>query len=305
MYVVAIDSGGTKVNGAVVDENGHILEKKRYGSGNRDGDIYISIYQQIIEDYCSRYPIQAVGIACNGMIDDQKGIVLAGPNYSNWNNRPIAQELSQKTNLPVVLGNDCIMGVAGEWWCGALRNLHSFVGIMIGTGLGGAHVDHGKLIRGDNFGAGEIGHMILHRGGYPCFCGQRGCVERYVSGTALWTIYNLHSKGEKISSGYEFFDRYRCGDPLAISVLDEFVWDLAQVMVSLTDLCAPQAVLIGGGIADTHDLWEADLEKKFRSMLSPMHESVKILYAECGNDAALLGVAKSAMDRLSQNKHSF
>lgn len=298
MYVIAIDSGGTKINGAVVNEKGEIIAKKRCASGNGDGDVYLSIYERIIEEYCEQYPIEAVGIACNGIIDDQNGIVLNGPNYVNWENRPIAHELQEKINLPVILGNDCIMGVLGESWCGALRNMDTFVGIMIGTGLGGAQIDHGRLIHGYQFGAGEIGHMILHRDGYPCYCGQCGCAERYVSGTALWTIFNMRSEKENISSGYEFFDRYCSEDPIAVEVLDEFLWDLAQVMVNLTDLCAPQAVLIGGGIADTHELWEDKLQERFRSMLTHMHQNIKIVYAECGNDAALLGVAKAAFNHL-------
>ena len=174
------------------------------------------------------------------------------------------------------------------------------VGIVIGTGLGGAMVSNGAFWHGAQFGAGEIGHMILHPDGLPCYCGQKGCVERYVSGTALWSNYNREVGADRLHSGYQFFEVLRSGDPAARKVMDAFVDDLSLVMVDISNLCNPDAFLIGGGISDTRGVWAEALERRFRERVCGCMKDTAIVYASMGNDAALLGAAKFGFERLKQ-----
>lgn len=301
MYVISIDSGGTKVVGAVVDGSGTIVEKKRWESLERNGDSLVGIFRNIIRDYSGRYPISAVGIGANGRIDSNRGVIVNCGVYTNWEGRHLKEELEGEFPFPVVLNNDCYSAIRGELWMGAARGYDVVSGIIIGTGIGGALVSHGKFWGGAHFGAGEVGHMLLHRDGLPCYCGQKGCVERYVSGTALWNSYNRVTGRESLHSGYEFFDALRGGDPAAREVLDRFVDDLSVVLCSIANLCDPDVFLIGGGISETRSFWGDALARRFQERAGTCIRPTQIVYASTGNDAALLGAAKFALEALEQS----
>lgn len=298
MYAIAIDSGGTKIVGSVVDENGTILEKERHPSGEKNGNFLLETCCGIIEQYRRKYDISVIGIGCNGRIDVKQGIVKDGSIYSNYNGRNIRKELHDFSKLPVSVNNDCYIGIYGEIWKGAAQGYDSVAGLILGTGIGGAIYENGRFLHGGHFGAGEIGHMILHRNGTPCYCGQSGCVERYVSGTALWKHYNERVKTEKISSGYEFFELYHASDPDATAVLEQFVEDLSLVMVNIANLADPGVFLIGGGLADTSADWAEKLAESYRHFAGSYLRSTPVVYAKMGNDAALLGAAKFGFDYL-------
>ena len=298
MYAISIDSGGTKVVGAVVDEKGKILTKARHEIPVRNGDYLIDVFRDIINRYSSEYPIDVVSIGGNGRIDPVRGIILNCGVYQNWQGRHLREELQQTCRLPVSVNNDCYCAIKGELWQGAAREYSVVVGIIIGTGLGGAMADHGRFWHGARFGAGEIGHMILRPDGLPCYCGQKGCVERYVSGTALWNAYNRAVGEEQLSSGYEFFERYNGGDATARQVLSTFLDDLSVVMANISNLCDPDAILIGGGISETKEVWAQELENRYRHQVGDCMQKTKIVYASMGNDAALLGAAKFGFELL-------
>ena len=300
MNVIAIDSGGTKIVGAVVDEEGNILEKKRHKNEGHSGDFLVETYKDIILEYKKKYKIESVGLGVNGRIDIVNGVVKDCTRYTNYEGRHLREELESASNIPVSLNNDCYVGVYGEIWKGAAQGYPAVTGIMLGTGVGGAIYENGRFLHGGHFGAGELGHQILHRNGIPCFCGQAGCVERYVSGTALWEQYNLKIGMRAISSGYEFFDLLHGGDEAAKAVLDTFVNDLGYVMVNIANLCDPSAFLIGGGLADTRAVWAETLQERYESYAGPYLRKTPIIYASRGNDAALLGAAKFAFDMLSE-----
>ncbi len=296
MLTLAIDSGGTKVVGAVVDAQGSIIEKKRIMVPERDGDCLVRIFLDIIEAGRKKYRIDLIGIGANGRIDPERGVITDCGVYRNWEGRHLAAELFSHCRIPVSVHNDCSCAIKGELWRGAIRGKQSVAGMIIGTGLGGAILDRGEFIRGSCYGAGEVGHMILHAQGKPCYCGQCGCAERYVSGTALWESYNERAGVSQLHSGYAFFDRYTAGDPLAGRILDNFVEDLALLMTSIANLCAPEVFLIGGGIGETHALWSDALQQSYRKHVGTSLKDTQIVYASRGNDSALLGAAAFALE---------
>lgn len=299
MNALSIDSGGTKVVGAVVDQHGRILAKVRYDVPKRDGDCLIEIYTNIFNQYRSKFQIDVVGVGANGRIDPVRGIVLDSGVHANWDGRHLLEELQTVWgNIPICIHNDCHCAIKGELWKGAAHEFDIVAGIIIGTGLGGALVDHGRFWYGNRYSAGEIGHTILHQQGFSCYCGQKGCAERYVSGTALWQNYNLLLGKESLNSGYQFFDRYRAGDPIALNVMNDFIDGLKLLMINISNLCAPEAILIGGGIADTRDVWGKTLEERYRNEVSEYMKDTRIIYTSTGNDAAVYGAAKFAFELL-------
>ncbi|CCX41534.1 putative uncharacterized protein [Clostridium sp. CAG:1024] len=299
MNALSIDSGGTKVIGAVVTQEGDILSKVRYNIPQRDGDCLVEIYTDIFNQFRSKFQIDVVGIGANGRIDPVRGIILDCGVHANWDGRHLGEELrADWGEIPICIHNDCHCAIKGELWQGAAREFDVVAGIIIGTGLGGAIVDHGRFWYGSRYGAGEIGHTILHPQGFPCSCGQKGCAERYVSGTALWQNYNLQLGKECLSSGYQFFDRYRAGDPIALNVMNDFIDGLKLLMINISNLCAPEAILIGGGIADTRDVWGKTLAERYRNEVCAYMKNTRIVYASAGNDAAVFGAAKFAFELL-------
>jgi len=296
MIVAAIDTGGTKIAGAAVNEKGEILKRCRVENTGRTGAFILDAYRRILDELGREYPIGAIGIGAGGRIDERQGKVLDAVRiYSDYIGLEIKKTLEGEYHLPVAVTNDCRAAILGERWQGEAGAYQDLVGIILGTGVGGGIVCEGQLLLGDKGGMGEIGHIILHPGGRACTCGQRGCAEQYVSGTALWSLYNERTAGEHIASGYEFFERVKAGDQAAGEVLDQFVRDLAVCAVSCVNAYDPQALLFGGGLLDTSDIWWDGFVREYEICGSDHARKKKLLRAGKGNDAALLGAAWLAL----------
>ena len=303
MIAAAIDTGGTKINGAAVDEEGNILKKIRIENTGRTGAFIMDAYRKILRELTEAFPIKAVGIGAGGRIDERAGKVLYAVGiYQDYIGLPMKQLLEEEFQLPTAVTNDCRAGLIGEKWKGSAAGYENVTGIILGTGVGGGVIDHHRILEGAFSGFGEIGHMILHPGGRLCTCGQRGCAEQYISGTALWQIYNERSGSASLSSGYEFFGRVQHNDGIALEVLKEFQLDLASCAVSCANLLDPEVILIGGGLADTADYWWDGFTAYYREIGNQHTQNQKLILAARGNDAALLGAARIAFD-LYKTRH--
>lgn len=303
MIAAAIDTGGTKINGAAVDEEGNILKKIRIENTGRTGAFIMDAYRKILRELTEAFPIKAVGIGAGGRIDERAGKVLYAVGiYQDYIGLPMKQLLEEEFQLPTAVTNDCRAGLIGEKWKGSAAGYENVTGIILGTGVGGGVIDHHRILEGAFSGFGEIGHMILHPGGRLCTCGQRGCAEQYISGTALWQIYNERSGSASLSSGYEFFGRVQHNDGIALEVLKEFQLDLASCAVSCANLLDPEVILIGGGLADTADYWWDGFTAYCREIGNQHTQNQKLILAARGNDAALLGAARIAFD-LYKTRH--
>jgi glucokinase len=296
---VAIDTGGTKIAGAAIDEGGQVLHKVRYPNETRVGTFILGVYEKIIDEMRIRFEISSVGIGAGGHIEPIDGRVLfAVDSFKDYIGIPIGIEMRRRCGLPVIVDNDARMALYGERWKGAAQGYGDVFGIMLGTGVGGGYICGGRAVYGAGCSAGEVGHFILYPNGRLCGCGQRGCVEQYLSGTALWEIFNERAGAKKLSSGYEFFELFDDGNVIAGGVLSDFVKDLAVCAVSITNILAPEAILFGGGLMDTSERWWGDFLEGYRREKGTNISGVALLRAKMGNDAALLGAAWSAFNRL-------
>lgn len=294
--VAAIDTGGTKIVGAAVNEKGAILKEIRVPNTERNGPFLIKTYKELLKTLQKEYEISAIGIGAGGRIDEKTGTVLYAVDiYSDYIGLNIKEIMEAEFNVPVRVTNDCRAAVYGEQWLGAAKDYNQIFGIILGTGVGGGYFHDGVMLDGFRGGCGEIGHVILHGNGRKCLCGQRGCVEQYISGTALWKIYCERKPEAKISSGYEFFDLYRQGDLTAAKILEEFIDDLAVCAVNCANLYDPQIILIGGGLTDTSEFWWAQLLEKYESVGNQHTKKIPLVKVLRGNQAALLGAAKIAL----------
>jgi len=295
--VIAIDTGATKIAAAVVSDSGDILASMQLPNTGRSGPSIIEAYLMIITEFQKSFPISAVGIGAGGRVDPLDGKVLFATDiYTDYIGISIGTEVTKQCGLPTFVDNDCRVAVYGEYWKGSAKGFEDVFGIILGTGVGGGYIQNGKPVYGSGFSAGEIGHAILHPNGKACLCGQHGCVEQYLSGTALWESYNSIAENNTISSGYEFIELLDSEDTIAKIVMETFIQDLAVCTVSVANLISPDAILFGGGVMDTANRWWKRFEEVYLSTGSTHCRSVKLLRAETGNNAALLGAAWIALD---------
>ncbi len=297
MIAAAIDTGGTKIAGAAVDENGTILKKIRIENSGRTGPFIMDAYRQILTELQKDFPLDAIGVGAGGRIDEEEGRVLYAVGiYTDYIGLPIRQLLQQEFHLPTAVTNDCRAALAGEQWLGAAAGCQDVTGVILGTGLGGGVISRGRLLPGAFGGLGEVGHMILHPGGRPCTCGQNGCAEQYLSGTALWKSYNQRIGWDHLHSGYDFFTLIDQKDETALSILEAFKRDLASLTVTLANLLDPELILIGGGLADTAAYWWDGFLEHYHNTGNLHTQNQKLALASKGNEAPLLGAARLAFN---------
>lgn len=293
--VIGIDLGGTKINIGVIDEEGSIIHRMKLDTEKNKGRNHIlNKFKIAIGEIISQFHIDAIGIGTPGFINVDTGIVtFAGETIANWRGTNIKEEIETEFSLPVIVDNDANVAAVGEGWLGAARNYSSFIMLTLGTGVGGAfYTESSGIIRGQNWQAGELGHMILYPNGIKCNCGQSGCVEQYLSGTAIERFYK--EKYKETLCGKEIFAKAHSGDEKCKAIVDEFIVNLAIYLVSIKNLLDPEVVVIGGGVIDSKEYWLDRVEEQFRKRLNS-ETYFSIIPAKLSNDAGMYGAAKLAL----------
>lgn len=188
-YIVGVDIGGTKVACVLADEQGNILARRWQPTRAQEG--WQAVVQQLFEmaeqvmDEVPRHRIRGIGISCGGPLDSRKGIVFSPPNLPGWDAVPIKRIFEERFGLPARLENDANATALAEHRFGAGRGTRNMVFMTWGTGIGGGLILDGRLYRGTNDLAGEIGHTTILLGGPLCGCGKHGCLEALASGPAI------------------------------------------------------------------------------------------------------------------------
>lgn len=298
--VIGIDIGGTKIKAGLIDEKGKIIEKIRLETESVKGrDIILSKVFNIIDIFKESHTISAIGIGSPGFINSNKGIVEYVVNTMiDWQGTNIKKEIEDRISIPTVVDKDSNLAAIGEMWMGAAKNLDSFIMITLGTGVGGSYYNSKfGTIKGHHWRAGEIGHTILYPDGAQCACGQKGCVEQYISGTAIERMYE-ERYGRELK-GSEIFKRGYEGDPNSKAILDEFLKNGSIFLTSLTNFADPEAIIISGGLINSKEYWLEGLIRQFKERLNgDMYP--EIIPAELSNDAGMIGAAKIAFDYLEK-----
>lgn len=296
-YVIGIDLGGTKINAGIVDEYGNIIKKESTSTSKTGNRIEIlDKIAMLINKLTSEYEIKGIGIGSPGFIDSDKGEVLTiSGNVIGWSGTKIKNELGKRFDYPIQVENDANAAAICEGWVGAGKDFDSFVMITLGTGLGGGIIVNNNLIRGSHYQGAELGHAILYPNGVRCNCGQYGCVERYISGTAVEYFYE-EKTGIKLT-GEEIFANYY-NDEIAKGVIDKFANDLGWFLISLKNILDPEAIVIGGGVILSKDVWWDNMINHYLKNVND-DPSIRILPAKYLNDSGIIGAAKSILDKIN------
>lgn len=291
-HVIAIDIGGTKTIGAIINENGKLLDSIRIPTNPKLGpeNLMKSLFE-IIEQLRVTKEIDCIAIGSAGRINTDTGeVFFASDNIPGWTGVKIKEIVESKFKIKTVVDNDCKVTGLGEEWKGSAIGKKSYVCIALGTGIGAAVKLNGELIHGCHWSAGELGHMTLYPNGRQCNCGLKGCFEQYCSGTALVKIFNEKSEN-KISTGYEFFDLVKDKNEIASLVLDNFIDDLVIAILSLSNIYDPEVFILGGGLIDTKCYWwDKMIDKIKKSPLTSLFVP-SIVPATLGSKAAIYGAA--------------
>lgn len=291
--VVCFDVGGTFIKYGVVNEEGDILFKSKLHTPKENCKRTIpEIMIQKINGLKKEYNIYSVGISTAGKVDSERGeIIFASENLPKYTGAKLSQEVKNYTGLDCFVENDVNSAALAERWKGAAKGLSTFVCLTLGTGVGGAIVVNGKLYKGVMGGSGEIGHMIINEDGDNCNCGSKGCFERYASTAALIRSYSMISgiPEEKVS-GEDIFMKIIAGDKQAINAYKKFLNHIVTGLISITHIFDPGLIVLGGGISAQGNSFFQDLNELFKRRVMPSYgEYTKIVKAELGNDAGLLG----------------
>ena len=245
--VLAIDLGGSSMKGAVVAEDGVTVASETRSTPDRDivealVDLLRSLERVATNLGCS---VIGAGVVTPGIVDEETGVVLFAANL-NWRDIPLLRMLRDQFGFPIALGHDVRAAGLAERQLGAARGAGDFVIVTIGTGVAAALVSTGRTIVGASGSAGEFGHIPAVPGGEPCRCGQRGCLEVYVSGAGLAHRYAVRAGGRL--SSQEIVSRLG-PDQVANEVWSDAVHVLAQGLVIMTLLLDPAVIVLGGGFS--------------------------------------------------------
>lgn len=292
----AIDIGGTSVKLGIVDETGTVLAKAEE-SVNFDGyqtpvltTVLRAAKQFLTEQGKKPEALAGIGVSATGQIDSKAGVV-AGTcgNFPNYIGSPIKTELEAAFGLPVTVANDANCMCLGEVWVGGAKGYTDVIGVTLGTGVGGGILTGGHLLEGSRGLGGELGHFRTHAlDGALCTCGATGCWEHYAATTAL--VRKAQSFNEAWNNGRVIFEQAQAGNTRILTILDDWIDEIAQGLAGMVHIFNPQLILIGGGVSAQQELLIDPLAKKVRASIMPAFaEGLEIRAAQLHNDAGMVG----------------
>ncbi|MFI1102812.1 ROK family protein [Streptomyces melanogenes] len=297
--VAALDIGGTKIAGALVDADGRLLVRtQRATPAQEDGETVVRAVDEVLAELAGSAlwgRVTALGIGSAGPVDASNGTV-SPVNIPGWRGFPLVARVRAATGgLPVELVGDGVAMTAAEHWLGAARGYDNALCMVVSTGVGGGLVLGGRLHPGPTGNAGHIGHISVDLDGDPCPCGARGCVERIASGPniarrALEGGWTPGPDGD--TSAAAVAAAARAGHPVALASFERAAQALAAGIAATATLTEIEIAVIGGGVAGAGDILFAPLRRALHDYATlSFVQGLKVAPALMGTDAGLVGAA--------------
>ena len=314
---IGVDLGGTAIKALAVTGAGRILARTARPTEVSAGHArVVKNLAAAIQDLDARMRadpsassghalVPTIGVGVPGVLDTERGLVIASPNFPDWNGFPLRDRLQEACGRPVAIENDANAAALGEQWLGSAKDARSFLFITVGTGIGGGLILDGKLWRGEGGRAGEFGHLKVAPDGRLCGCGSRGCLEQYANAAAL-ERYALEALEQAKAGPLRALamDRpdaidpdaiaqaAREGDATARSAYRQFAVYLSMGIADAVNLLDLRCYIIGGGISEAFDLFAPWLREEIAARIYGVSiDEIEIRKAACGNDAGGLGSA--------------
>ena len=302
----ALDIGGTKIAGGLVDGSGSLVAQAQHPTPARGTAREVADAVHAVLTDLARHPrwpeAAALGVGSAGPVDIRAGAV-SPVNIPAWRDFPLLEEITTHPAaraLPAVLAGDAVAMAAGEHWQGAARGRRNALCIVVSTGVGAGLVLDGAVRTGPTGNAGHLGHITVDFNGEPCPCGSRGCLETLASGTAIarralahgWQPPGADTSAAAVAASAAL------GDPIARAAFDRAARALAAGIAATATLVEIDTVVVGGGVARSGDLFLDPLRHHLTAYATlPFATGLAVTPARLGTDAGLVGAAALAMAR--------
>ena len=290
MNILAIDIGGTMIKYGLVSSDGKILSTDKIKTESNKGlNNILNKIDNIFKRYKENNPV-GIAVSGTGQINGMIGKVIGGnPIIPNWIGTNLVKILEEKYNLPIVLENDVNCVALGEKWIGAGKDLSNFICLTIGTGIGGGIILNNQLFRGENFVAGEFGHILIKKGEF----------EQFASTTAL--IRLVKERTEKTLNGKEIFDLEKKEIVEYQEVISEWIENLTDGLSSIVYCFNPANMILGGGvIGQGEPLINRIKNSLFKKIGPQFKEKLNIIQAKLGNNAGMIGASYLLLEKINK-----
>jgi len=310
---IGVDIGGTKIAVGAVSNDGAVLSRHDVPTPSSDASALDDAICQAVLRVAEGAAVDVVGIGAAGWIGLESGMIHFSPHIA-WRDYPVAEHVSQRLQVPVILRNDADAAGWAEYRFGAARGAKVALCVTVGTGIGGGIIIDGELYRGNAGLAGEIGHMVIRQGGRKCACGGVGCWETYASGSALvaqarkWMKSKPTASGRLVElcgdragdlTGSMITRAANEGDALAAELFEWLGRRLGTGLGSLAAVLDPSVIVVGGGVSDAGELLLSPARASFANSMTNAPSRPPIVRAELGTAAGMVGAADLASRELS------
>ncbi|MBQ9104007.1 MAG: ROK family protein [Clostridia bacterium] len=310
MYTIGVDIGGTSIKAGVVDEKGNItlsLQIPTKNSPNACIESIINLIKELIEkSNLTTNQIKGIGFGFPGMVNSKTGVVDFLPNINGWENIDFSSKIENAFGVKVKITNDANAHTLAEQKYGSAKGANNVVMLTLGTGVGGGVIIDGKLYEGEGSKGTELGHTTLILGGNKCGCGRKGCLEAYVSTTALINqakeqmlenkdsaLWHLCNNNLATLNGKIFFTELNNGDKTAEKVFDKYIIYLSEGLLNFCNIFRPEIIVLGGGISAQGKVLTDKITKYCKDNYYGLTGApeVKIVTATLSNDAGIIGAS--------------
>jgi fructokinase len=290
MFRIGIDLGGTKIEGIVLDESGKELFRKRIGTQQEKGYRHIlnrikELHDELVAQI--QHQPHTSGIGTPGAISPRTGL-MKNSNTVCLNGQPLKSDLEKLIGRKIEIQNDANCFAMAEAWHGAGRGKKLVFGVIMGTGCGGGIVHNGEVIVGRQAIAGEWGHMSISPAGPLCYCGQRGCVETFISGGGLQARYAEQFGVQKTFREIE--KDFYAGEQQAVAFIKIFFRNFGRALANLIVVLDPDIVVLGGGVSNFDALYTEGVAEVAKFIFSDSLET-PIVKNQLGDSAGVIGAA--------------
>jgi glucokinase-like ROK family protein len=322
-HILAGLMGATSIDVAVADAAGEVLYRISQPSDIADGpDVVLgrleALFDQLRSD--SAYvgdELWGIGIGLPGPVEFTTGRPIAPPIMPGWDGYPIRERLSRRYGVPVWADNDVNVMVLGEWRFGVARDHANAVFVKIGTGIGAGLIMGGRLHRGEQGSAGDVGHIeITEDSDVVCRCGNTGCLEALVGGAALARDGEQAARDGRSPRLREILDRTgqvtaqdlaiaaRHGDVASIELLQRCGRYVGKMLATVVNLMNPSLIIVGGGVAAAGDLLIATIRQGIYGRSLPLAtRNLSVEPSRLGDLAGLQGAATIVLDEIFSRSH--
>lgn len=308
---IGIDMGGMSIKYGLVNDQNEIIARHVIPTNIEiKPEEFVKEMGKAVHDLLAQSSytldqIDGIGIGSAGIIDRENGVIVYSNNF-NWWDVAIVEEFKKMFDLPIGIANDADTAALGETCAGAAKGHDNVVLLTLGTGVGSGVVINKKIFQGPLNGGCELGHITIVVDGYPCTCGNKGCLESYASATGLMRL--AREAGEKNPesllvktvngdldeiNGKVVFDCVEAGDETAKGVADAYLHYLSVGVAAAINIFRPEIVILGGGVAAQKEKLTSQIQSRIEKLIFGAKESEisRVVTSQLGNDAGIIGAA--------------